>query len=224
MEISPAQGRLGSLAGLDAFESDDSFDAKLSELLRNRQRPLLMLITPDGELLYSTIDGSGTRRGELGLTQRLINEALGEAGRSSRDEQPAPGGPPSTAGKPGERSVVVTVGTEVFCMRLFPLREAQGASGELYAVLVEPISRPQPADMDVNRLKNLFRLSKREIDVLGALMSGDTDKEIAQKLTVSVETVRAYLKSIRAKLRVKTRTAIVSIVHGVQREQPAPID
>jgi DNA-binding CsgD family transcriptional regulator len=108
-------------------------------------------------------------------------------------------------------------------MRLFSLRAAEGVSGQLYAVLVEPISRPQPDEIDVDRLKVLFRLSKREIDVLGALMSGDTDKEIAQKLTVSVETVRAYLKSIRAKLRVKTRTAIVSIVHGVQRERPTPI-
>jgi DNA-binding CsgD family transcriptional regulator len=40
--------------------------------------------------------------------------------------------------------------------------------------------------------------------VLDALMSGQTDKEIAARLTVSVETVRAYLKSIRAKLGVKT--------------------
>jgi DNA-binding CsgD family transcriptional regulator len=49
-------------------------------------------------------------------------------------------------------------------------------------------------------------------------MSGDTDKEIAAKLAISVETVRAYLKSIRAKLGAKTRTAIVSIVHGLENE------
>jgi DNA-binding CsgD family transcriptional regulator len=222
MEISPVQGRLDSAAAVDTFKSDDSFDVKLSDLLRHRQRPLLMLITPDGALLYSSIDESGTRRGELGLTQRLINEAVGEV-RRSLQERPSGSVVPPLTSKPGERSSVVTLGTEAFCMRLFGLRDAQGPGGELYAVLVEPISR-QPDDINVNRLKYLFRLSKREIDVLGALMSGDTDKEIAQKLTVSVETVRAYLKSIRAKLRVKTRTAIVSIVHGVQREQPPPID
>jgi DNA-binding CsgD family transcriptional regulator len=224
MEITPAQDRLGTFAARDAFEPDHSFDAKLTELLRHRQRPLLMLITPYGELLYSTIDDSGTRRGELGLTQRLINEALSEAQRPPHDRPAAPDVPALTVGKQGERSVLVTVGNEAYCLRLFPLRDAHGASGQLYAVLVEPISRPQPDDIDVDRLKVLFRLSKREIDVLGALMSGDTDKEIAQKLAVSVETVRAYLKSIRAKLRVKTRTAIVSIVHGVQRERSSPID
>ena len=222
MEISPAPAHLGSAAVRDAFEPDSSFDVKLSDILRQRQRPLLMLITPDGTLRYSTIDDSGARRGELGLTQRLINEALGEAQRPLNDRQSGSELPPPV-GKPGERCAVVTVGSEAFCMRLFSLRAAEGVSGQLYAVLVEPISRPQPDEIDVDRLKVLFRLSKREIDVLGALMSGDTDKEIAQKLTVSVETVRAYLKSIRAKLRVKTRTAIVSIVHGVQRERPTPI-
>jgi len=222
MEISPAHG--SSVAALEAFKSDDTFDVKLSELLRQRQRPLLMLITPDGELLYSTIDDSGSRRGELGLTQRLINEALGEAQRPLGDRQSGSVAPQLTARKPGERCSVVTVGAEAFWLRLFSLRDAQDANGELYAVLVEPLNRPPPDDIDVNRLKYLFRLSKREIDVLGALMSGDTDKEIAYKLTVSVETVRAYLKSIRAKLRVKTRTAIVSIVHAVQREQAAPVD
>jgi DNA-binding CsgD family transcriptional regulator len=84
--------------------------------------------------------------------------------------------------------------------------------------LIEPISKPQSDTVDVGKMKALFRLSKREIDVLDALMSGDTDKQIAGKLDVSVETVRAYSKSIRAKLGAKTRTAIVSIVHGLQSD------
>ena len=46
-----------------------------------------------------------------------------------------------------------------------------------------------------------------------ALMSGDPDKAIANDLGLSVETVRAYLKSIRVKLDVSTRTAVVHRVH-----------
>ena len=221
MEVISTDGRLESLAKLDSFRQDEAFDVKLTDILRRRQRPLLMLSNPDGELLYSTIDDAGSRRAESGLTQRLINEALNEAQRPFRQGQATTVVQPLAVSKPGERGTLVTVGNEVFCLRLFSLQDAHGARGELYAVLVEPISPPQ-ADINVDRVKCLFRLSKREIDVLGALMSGDTDKEIAQKLTVSVETVRAYLKSIRAKLRVKTRTAIVSIIHGVQRERLTP--
>lgn len=224
MELSPALARVDSGAKLDIYRPEETFDVKLAEILRRRQRPLLMVINPEGELLYSTIDDAGARRAESGLTQRLINEALHEAQRPSRDGPPAPLVQPYTASKPGERSVLVTVGSEVFCLRLFSLQDAHGARGGLYAVLVEPISRAQSDDINVNRIRCLFRLSKREIDVLGALMFGDTDKEIALKLAVSVETVRAYLKSIRAKLRVKTRTAIVSIIHGVQRERLTPAD
>ena len=44
-------------------------------------------------------------------------------------------------------------------------------------------------------------------------MSGATDKAIAQTLGLSVETVRAYLKTIRVKLAATTRTAVVHRVH-----------
>ncbi|HZF29953.1 MAG TPA: helix-turn-helix transcriptional regulator [Gammaproteobacteria bacterium] len=225
MEFSPAHGSLDSPTKLDTFRPEETFDLKLTEILQRRQRPLLMLINPDGELLYSTIDDSGARRGQSGLTQRLINEALNEAQRPFHEGRPTTGAvEPLAINKPGERCALVTVGRELFCLRLFSLQDAHGARGGLYAVLVEPINRPQSDNINVDRVRCLFRLSKREIDVLGALMSGDTDKEIALKLTVSVETVRAYLKSIRAKLRVKTRTAIVSIIHGVQRERLTPTD
>ena len=98
------------------------------------------------------------------------------------------------------------------------------SAARLFAALVEPISKPKAESVDINKVRGLFRLSKREVDVLNALISGGTDKEIATQLAVSVETVRAYLKSIRAKLGAKTRTAIVSIVHGLQPEgiRPSP--
>jgi DNA-binding CsgD family transcriptional regulator len=91
----------------------------------------------------------------------------------------------------------------------------------MFAALIEVISKPKNEHIDINKAKGLFRLSNREVDVLKALVSGGTDKEIAIQLAVSVETVRAYLKSIRAKLGAKTRTAIVSIVHGLQAEAAA---
>ena len=40
-----------------------------------------------------------------------------------------------------------------------------------------------------------------------------TDKELAENLHISVETVRGYLKNIRLKLDVSTRTAVVHRVH-----------
>jgi len=50
-------------------------------------------------------------------------------------------------------------------------------------------------------------LTQREEQVLGCVSQGYTNKEIADILSVSVETVRSHLKSIYDKLHVRSRTA-----------------
>jgi DNA-binding CsgD family transcriptional regulator len=224
MELSPTDARLKSIGNIDLFKTDEKYDFKLTDILRKRQRPLLMLINRDAELLYTSVpivDAAPDRAGDTVFTRRLVEEALAEAQRLFKQQQQQPVTSivqQLIVNKPGERCALIILGNEFFCLRLFSLHNPQGERGELYTALIEPISKPQSEGVDVNKMKGLFRLSKREIDVLDALMSGDTDKAIAAKLDVSVETVRAYLKSIRAKLGAKTRTAIVSIVHGLQSE------
>jgi len=57
---------------------------------------------------------------------------------------------------------------------------------------------PSPADQ--------ANLTKREEEILGGLVRGLANKEIADELSVSVETVRVHLKSIYEKLHVRSRT------------------
>ena len=82
-----------------------------------------------------------------------------------------------------------------------------------YGAVVEPIAKPLSTGVEYGRVQETWGLSKREVDVLRELMSGNTDKQIARAVDISVETVRAYLKSIRVKIGVATRTAIVHAVH-----------
>jgi RNA polymerase sigma factor (sigma-70 family) len=51
----------------------------------------------------------------------------------------------------------------------------------------------------------LGRLTPREREVLQALADGLTDKQIAQRLSISVETVRTHIVNMLAKLRVDSR-------------------
>jgi DNA-binding CsgD family transcriptional regulator len=214
MGLSSGDARLESIRRLANSEAHDALVPRTGSA---RRQPLLMLLNRDGELLYCTAFAESRvspSTPESLFTRRLVDQVLIEARRpAGREER---GGARWPIGEARERCVLVTLGSELFCLRLFPLVGTDGS--ELCGALVEPIDKPRPDEMNVSRIRDLFRLSKREIDVLGALMSGDTDKEIASKLAVSVETVRAYLKSIRAKLRAKTRTAIVSIIHGVQAD------
>lgn len=57
--------------------------------------------------------------------------------------------------------------------------------------------------------RNQAHLSTREIEVLGLLSRGLSNKEIADQTRLSVETVRSYLKTIYEKLHVHCRTEAV---------------
>lgn len=54
-------------------------------------------------------------------------------------------------------------------------------------------------------------LTAREMDVLGLLVRGDSNKVIARSLDIAVGTVKAHVKAILSKLDVSTRTQAVSV-------------
>jgi DNA-binding NarL/FixJ family response regulator len=69
--------------------------------------------------------------------------------------------------------------------------------------VVASFRRPSP-----NR-QNEVRLSTREEEVLELLSKGYSNKEIADQIQLSVETVRSYLKHIYEKMHVRSRTQAV---------------
>jgi DNA-binding CsgD family transcriptional regulator len=60
---------------------------------------------------------------------------------------------------------------------------------------------------------NHQRLSIREIEVLGLIMQGLTNQEIADKLFISYETVRSHRKNILAKTHAKNTAALINYYH-----------
>ncbi len=58
-------------------------------------------------------------------------------------------------------------------------------------------------------------LTERELDVLKLVTLGLTNKEIAQKLTVTTHTIKAHVSSIYEKLSVSNRlqAAVYALVH-----------
>ncbi|MCE5255194.1 MAG: helix-turn-helix transcriptional regulator [Actinomycetia bacterium] len=64
-------------------------------------------------------------------------------------------------------------------------------------------------------LKERFGLSDREIEVLGQVMAGGGNREIAQALFIAECTVKKHMQSIAAKVGARTRT---SIAHAVRQE------
>jgi DNA-binding CsgD family transcriptional regulator len=74
-------------------------------------------------------------------------------------------------------------------------------------ITVEEIGRrPGPA---VEYLKDVFRLTDREIMVVHDLLKGWTNKEIASDLGVTEQTIKEHIKHIMAKTKTTTRTGIL---------------
>jgi NarL family two-component system response regulator LiaR len=56
-----------------------------------------------------------------------------------------------------------------------------------------------------------FELTPREREILGLMVSGKTNKQIAESLTLSLGTVRFHISNILSKMGVSNRTEAVSL-------------
>ena len=57
--------------------------------------------------------------------------------------------------------------------------------------------------------------TERELDILKELTTGDTNKEIANYLHISVSTVKSHIRHLMEKIGFKTRTELVSQARGL---------
>jgi DNA-binding NarL/FixJ family response regulator len=71
------------------------------------------------------------------------------------------------------------------------------------------IKRKSAKTFEVNKAKNQNLLSKRELEVLHLLSLGHSNQEIADKLFVSITTIKTHTSNIYQKLDVKRRTQAV---------------
>ncbi|NND53813.1 MAG: helix-turn-helix transcriptional regulator [Gammaproteobacteria bacterium] len=194
----------------EILEADERYHHKLSDILRQRGRPFLLIIDAQGNLDYSSIPDESPF-----AEQRNLDKALEQAHQLFVSaHSTAKARTQLLVEKPDEHSSLLMLAGKYYSIRIFPLSCSRlDESAEKVAAVIEPIVKPLSMDVEFDRVKDNWALSKREVDVLRELMSGKTDKQIARAVEVSVETVRAYLKSIRVKVGVATRTAIVHAVH-----------
>lgn len=74
-----------------------------------------------------------------------------------------------------------------------------------------------PDDTPLIRIGNAtnHEFTKRELDILKELTTGDTNSEIAERLHVSVATVKSHIMHLMEKTGFKTRTELVSEARGL---------
>ena len=92
------------------------------------------------------------------------------------------------------------------------------SSNHTLAVLLERASSPE---VMLQQITTRFNLTVREREAVGYLLQGLTSKEIAQKMSISPNTVKAFLRLVMTKMAVSTRAGLIGRVAGIR---PAPPD
>jgi len=104
---------------------------------------------------------------------------------------------------------VYCFGGEKLSFRAMTL-EKQKLQGKPYMlILIERISEDK---LKINRMLDRLKLSPRETGVVKLILLGQTNKEIAQDLKIGEHTVKDHIRNVMSKLRVTTRTGIISRV------------
>jgi DNA-binding NarL/FixJ family response regulator len=87
------------------------------------------------------------------------------------------------------------------------LPDRHGLQQSRILITMEEMGRPQGAVIE--QVKEIFRLTDREVTVVQNLLKGWTNKEIAKELGVTEQTVKEHIKHIMTKTRTSTRTGIL---------------
>ena len=80
------------------------------------------------------------------------------------------------------------------------------------AAVAVVLERSGAASRGAAELSESFHLTEREREVVELLIQGLTNKEIARRMGISPNTVRAFIRMVMGKLGVSTRSGIVGIV------------
>ena len=102
---------------------------------------------------------------------------------------------------------------ENYCCRGFFLEDPTLSSSNKtphIMVLIEKVSMHR--QVNLKDFKERFLLTERHVDILKLLVNGATNKEMADALYVTEDTVKGHLKHIMRRLGVKTRTEILSML------------
>lgn len=198
-------GRMAALLG-ETVEAEAAFARARVSLDVSGQRPLRAIVDHDEALARIRWARRGLVSGRPADLARAVRPVppgapLNGAAAPAHDASPAGQRASVTALLDAAAAQFCTLGMAGWLARVDALRAALPATGPESAA-----ARPGHA-----------RLTRREIEVLGLVAAGETNKEIAAGLALSVGTVERHLANIYAKLGASGRAeaAVYAVHHGL---------
>jgi DNA-binding NarL/FixJ family response regulator len=107
-----------------------------------------------------------------------------------------------------------TSGRRQYTCRLFPLAHSSGRA--IHAARGILLERATAKLVDISSTAQQFGLTPREQETVELLTLGLTSKEIANRMNISPNTVKAFFRLVMTKMSVSTRSGIVGKVAQMQ--------
>src|SRR5215472_1241618 len=102
----------------------------------------------------------------------------------------------------------LTSGRRRYHLRIFSVRSPL-ANGHKPAVAIL-LERTKKSSIDLSNLPKRFRLTKREVETVEHLVRGFSTQQIAERMGISPNTVKAFLRSIMMKMAADSRAGIIA--------------
>ena len=181
----------------------------LSEIIKKRSAPGILIFDLHERLLYS----NGEALEMLAALQKGEAEGLSVPEEIHQLCRELKGGtdPPDTVQGADPHHPVLAVGPGPPCsLRAMLLGDHGGGKQTHIMVLMERIVEKHQVDIDKARRE--FQLSKREAEVVRLICQGLANREIAENLFISEFTVKDHIKNIMRKMRAGSRNEIVALL------------
>jgi len=185
---------------------DESEVSHLNKIISNRVTSGVVILDTSGQILYINEEAQSilsTLNFNLKDTDSQdpdsLNRAIVEIFKSSL----------GSLSTPMSKCVYCPDSDSAYALRALPLHKPE-LQDKCILVLIEGVTIHRKFDMKV--VQKQFGLTRREAEVTFCLTKGLTNKEIANALSLSPETVHDYVKQVMKKLDTSTRAGVVGKV------------
>lgn len=185
----------------------------LFDIIKNRSAPGILIFDMNNKLHYSNNEALAMIPRLLQATDALkegiqqvpegIYDLCNIVRREAAEKRLPSAEKPSCTVLHGKEGLFYSV--RAFCMGF----QSTDKNPTHIMVLLEKIVEKHLVDYE--KIKNKFKLTKRETDVLILICEGLTNKEISAELSICEYTVKDHIKKIMRKMDVGSRSEIISL-------------
>jgi DNA-binding CsgD family transcriptional regulator len=184
---------------------------KLAEIVSKRSTPGILIFDMDERLLYSNAEATALMAMDQGMAvgDGLLPGVPQGVQDLCRSVMAAPGARPDPQSQESAGTVVTAGCTDPLAVRAFRVGQTgqEQQSAHIVVLMERVVEKREP---DFAKIQAEYGLSRKELEVLRLISAGCSNKEIGERMFISVFTVKDHVKHIMRKMAATSRAELVS--------------